>query len=124
MDALKPRHWFRFSLRTMFVLVTAGCIAFGWIGWHLQLRRERSDVLIGMMRSTTKEFFLLEGQPTLFPRSLFGYGGIKLFVLQRGVNDPFVTRLRFLFPEAELCLVNDIDDVDELSRVMHGRLQQ
>jgi hypothetical protein len=40
MDAPKPRksRWFRFSLRTMFVLVTMVCV---WLGWEVSVSRFR-----------------------------------------------------------------------------------
>jgi hypothetical protein len=37
-----PRHWFRFSLRTLFLVVTvAGC----WMGYYLNWARERHEAL-------------------------------------------------------------------------------
>jgi hypothetical protein len=45
----KPkRRWLRFSLRTMFVLITAVSI---WLGWTVSVVRERKSVL-GDMRAT------------------------------------------------------------------------
>jgi hypothetical protein len=38
----KPRRRFRFSLRTMFVLVTALCV---WLGYQLNWIRQRRNVL-------------------------------------------------------------------------------
>jgi hypothetical protein len=33
----KPRlRWFRFSLRTLFILVTLASVPLGWIGWELR----------------------------------------------------------------------------------------
>src|SRR4249919_3316018 len=45
MTALPKRRWFRFSLRTMFVVVTI----FGvWLGWQLNIVRERKAILVEM----------------------------------------------------------------------------
>ena len=47
MDAIlpKPRRRFRFSLRTMFVLVTVGCFFLAWLVYHLDWIRQRRDAL-------------------------------------------------------------------------------
>jgi hypothetical protein len=37
------RRWLRFSLRTMFVLVTVASIVLGWMGWNLQIVRQRQS---------------------------------------------------------------------------------
>jgi hypothetical protein len=44
MDAPKPtkRRWFRFSLRTLFVLVTVLCV---WLGWQVHLVKQRRAFL-------------------------------------------------------------------------------
>ena len=41
-DPQSPRRWFRFSLRTMFVLVTAFCC---WLGWSANWLLERQQFL-------------------------------------------------------------------------------
>src|SRR4249920_2312085 len=42
MTAPPKRRWFRFSLRTMFIVVTI----FGvWLGWQLQIVRERKELI-------------------------------------------------------------------------------
>jgi len=42
----KPsRHWFQFSLRTMFVLATAVVIFLAWLGWNVNLVRQRRAML-------------------------------------------------------------------------------
>ena len=38
-----PRRWFRFSLRTLFVVVTIACVFAGWIAYQLDWIRERHD---------------------------------------------------------------------------------
>jgi hypothetical protein len=42
----KPRRrWFRFSLRTLFILVTLASLPLGWVGWGLgEVRKERAVV--------------------------------------------------------------------------------
>ena len=48
-DTKKPaqprRRWFRFSLRTLFILVTVLSVPLGWVGWELnQVRKERHAI--------------------------------------------------------------------------------
>ena len=43
MDSPKPkRRWFRYSLRTMFVVVTLVC---GWLWWQLRIVHQRRGML-------------------------------------------------------------------------------
>jgi hypothetical protein len=50
----KPRRWFRFSLRTMFVLVTVGCV---WLGWEVNQVRVRAE-----LRNSLKKQFEISGK--------------------------------------------------------------
>ena len=46
MTETKPkRHWFRFSLRTLFVLVTIIGVAAGWVAYQLNWIRQRHEFL-------------------------------------------------------------------------------
>jgi hypothetical protein len=42
MTPTPKRRWFRFSLRTLFVVVTVGCI---WLGWQVKVVRDRRAAL-------------------------------------------------------------------------------
>jgi hypothetical protein len=44
MSTNPKRCWFRFSLRTLFVLVTAFGFVVAWLGWQLQIVRHRQAV--------------------------------------------------------------------------------
>ncbi len=43
----KPRRrWFRFSMRTLLIVVTVLSVPLGWVGWRLgQVRRERATII-------------------------------------------------------------------------------
>jgi hypothetical protein len=43
MTAPPKRHWFRFGLRTLFVLVTIVCALSGWLAWNLRQMRHRIE---------------------------------------------------------------------------------
>jgi Leucine-rich repeat (LRR) protein len=44
-NAIKPRRWFRFRLRTLLVMVTLLSIPLGWVGWELDQRRKEKKVI-------------------------------------------------------------------------------
>ena len=51
----KPkRRWFRFSLRMLFVLVTVISVPLGWLGYQLNLIRQR-EVFLGYLRANSRE---------------------------------------------------------------------
>src|SRR5262245_31837199 len=41
----KRRHWFRFSLRTLFVLTTFTCLSVGWIINHAKWIEQRNEFI-------------------------------------------------------------------------------
>ena len=41
------RRWFRFSLRTLFVVVTIAGLLAGWVAYQLNWIRQRNEVIIG-----------------------------------------------------------------------------
>jgi hypothetical protein len=43
----RPR-WFRFSLRTMFVVVTVFAVPLGWLAWEWRIVRERRHMVISI----------------------------------------------------------------------------
>jgi len=47
MTAAPRRRWFRFSLRTLFAVVTVFAV-FGWFGWNLHQVREREGLLASL----------------------------------------------------------------------------
>ena len=42
---LHNRGWFRFSLRTLFVVMTLAAIPLGWVGYSLNWIRQRHEIL-------------------------------------------------------------------------------
>jgi hypothetical protein len=87
----KPRRWFRFSLRTMFVLVTVLCI---WLGYYLNWIRQRHDYI---ERYGTTNSWVLSDVPTHFPWPLRALGEQE--VLAVNVPPSQSKYVRKLFPE-------------------------
>jgi hypothetical protein len=44
MTSAPKRRWFRFSLRTLFVVVTVGAVL-SWLGWNFRAVRQRDDAI-------------------------------------------------------------------------------
>jgi hypothetical protein len=124
----RPRRWFRFSLRTMFVLVTVGCIALGWLGWNWRIVRERqhcfdgitwshaADGLRGTARDIPYVWCFPDESPMPFPRNLLGDKRMKAFLIQSDLGEMAIARIRRAYPEANVLLVEDQVGVKELRR--------
>ena len=94
MDKPKPRRWFRFSLRTMFVLVTVVCV---WLGYQLNWIRERREVLSSGEVAVLHRLNSEGGAP----RSLwlFGERGYSILACSKNVDKEAIERL---FPESTI----------------------
>jgi hypothetical protein len=102
MTRFRPR--LRFSLRTLFVLVTLLCV---WMGYHLNWIRQRREA-----RGWAKEhayFFLADEPNDRFPFGLTllceeGVSFICVFPHQRDPLDheQKIAKLKILFPEAHM----------------------
>jgi hypothetical protein len=103
MDEPTPtkRRWFRFSLRTMFVLVTVLCI---WLGHSLTWIRQRHAVFhrhhppLGMSRNGIRTDYA--NAP--WSIRLLGEPGAVAILLKRGTNAAERERIQELFPEAKI----------------------
>ena len=98
------RRWFRFSLRTMFVLVTVLGGALGWIGYNLQWIRAREKGFV-RLREVSPEVFQtwpdVPYMPAPWPLPWLGDEGVAtrdwpVYLLE---DDPELRNLRGLFPE-------------------------
>ncbi len=110
MDEKPRRHWFRFSLRTMFVIVTILCI---WFGWNLNKVRQRSTALTYLKQDGADVRLPADGWPMkpwhTVPLSLrlLGAEPVTRIVLPKGrYTYGDVTRVTELFPEAEIVVAD------------------
>jgi hypothetical protein len=105
MTTAPTRRWFRWSLRTMFVVVTVlAC----WLGWTLHQWQNRRQ-LLGQLTSqhAITGIFWKDGskgqKPLAFALWPFAAGQIRMILLEDGhFTDADIDRLEALFPEAEL----------------------
>ena len=98
-----PRRWFRFSLRTFFVLVALAACAAWWVQAQLQWIRQREAFL-------AKERYLEPIDPTGTPElapwriRIFGARGYEAISFNANREDvkQLKARAKELFPEAEV----------------------
>ena len=94
------RPWFRFSLRTLFALVTVIALIASYFGWALKWKRERHEFLQRLMvvpYSYERGHF---ASPSLW---LVGESGVvRLEFMGREPSAEEVHEARRLFPESEL----------------------
>ena len=100
MTETKPkRRWFRFSLRTLFVLVTIVGVAAGWVAYQLNWIRERHKFVV---QYGSVEFpGLKPNLNTGLPWSLKLFGELPEYEVLAPSSQ--VQRAQELFPEAAIC---------------------
>lgn len=102
------RKWFRFSLRTMLVLVVPIAIVMGWVGVQLKWIRDRREAYPRLEEVSIGRVDLPAGWtpdvPAPWPLPLFGEKSVV--ARDREVllaeTDPELQRMRRLFPELRI----------------------
>ena len=110
MTAPPKRRWFRFSLRTLFVVVTLAAVPLGWIGYSVNWIRQRRSALAasGPAAGWTPHadgWEIIQVLPEAQPPGLlwlFGEQGVNRIYINHGPSDKEVTHLKSLFPEATI----------------------
>ena len=104
------RHWFRFSLRTLFVVVTVFGIGLAWLGWELQLVRRRTALMDWARQNNLWSFFTVseirQKLPLLrasgssdYPLAL--YEGVpQVSTIRRWLGDEALATMSFSEPPA------------------------
>ena len=109
------RRWFRFSLRTMFVVVTVAGLALGWLVWQIRIVRERKTVLAELQLECGDDFMILtvetmktEGYklndcPRIpLVRRILGDEPCHSITIPRTANMQLIERMERAFPESRL----------------------
>jgi hypothetical protein len=105
MDEKPRRRWFRFSLRTLFLLVTLAAVSAGWVSWSLNWIRQRQSALRtdGIQGNPNSLHTIYDKPQTPSGLWIFGEVGQSTLIVQGGlISKDRSFELRELFPEAEL----------------------
>lgn len=100
MPALPRRRWFRYSLRTMLVVVTVFAV---WLGWELKFVRERKAFLDWTIEERhIIRFTHFDGPAPAVPfwRRWLGDAPVQSVMLPHGSSEADLIRAQSLFPEA------------------------
>ena len=120
------RRWFRFSLRTLFVVVTLAAIPLGWLTWQLHIVRERKAIHAELQREGLKEFtnYLSLNRAVAAQwkesinkrfayvrisrvRRLLGDEPILMIYVPDTIEPQLLTRIEHAFPEAQILVGKD-----------------
>src|ERR1700722_13013940 len=98
-----PRRWFRFSMRTMLILVAISAIPFGWVRYQLDWIRERHSAIDNIDVYPAHFDYLPDKAPPwslrLFGKKPLGASFLHVKALEYGSEE--FNRRGELFPEFE-----------------------
>ena len=98
----KPRRWFRFSLRTLFVLVTAFCV---WLGWQLHLVRQRNMLVKLVDENYGYAGREIDSEPAGWRTSLLGDSDANVFAISPQTPQQVQDQIASDFPEASIEII-------------------
>lgn len=116
MTDTERRRWFRFSLRTLFILITVLCC---WLGWQASIVHQRKQTLHEMQQNGAFQFMLADAYAQVYPpnapnlrlaripvvRVWLGDEPVQIIYYTahlQGYSEAELDRLTRTFPEAEL----------------------
>ena len=101
MNLAPSRRWFRFSLRTGFILLTVLC---AWVGYEVNWIRQRREQFASKQVAEHVDSFDIRAPGLLW---LFGETGHRFLIVKQGVSPSEREELKSLFSEAQLNFVDD-----------------
>ena len=101
MNATHSRRWYRFSLRTAFILLTLVCLVVAWAAYQLNWIRERQEA-----RKTFRTYSDANA-PAPGILWIFGEKGEEIIILDAKLAASEVDRIKGLFPESEFLSVEN-----------------
>ena len=99
------RRWFRFSLRTLFVLVTVVALLAGWVAWSLNWVHQRQDALRtdGIYGNPNVHHSIYDKPHSPYGLWVFGETGQSTVIANSWmIPKDRIEVLRHLFPEANV----------------------
>ena len=98
---MKPHRWFRFSLRTAFVVLT---IVGVWLGWNISRLRAREKALKRLVGGSARLDFMLPPEKRLpIVWSILGTETVSSICLPRErYSEAEFDEIRALFPESKI----------------------
>ena len=105
MEETRPtrRHRYRFSLRTMLVLVMLVCV---YLGWALNWKRQRHQFLMRAdVEDISNDYESTDRRSAPLALRILGESGIRGLMLGDGLNQvhpEMETAARHLFPESQI----------------------
>jgi hypothetical protein len=93
------RHWYRFSLRKLLVLVTVVCV---YLGWAMNWIRQRHEFLT---RPNTIPSYGQSVNRAPWPILWLGESPVRLLLVEDASDEQFEEAER-LFPEASIMFLN------------------
>ncbi len=111
-ETKQKRRWFRFSLRTLFVIVTAFAILMGWIAWNVSQVREREKFFRRLMDDEQEALAGIrrirrvgeEARPPFIWTLLGARPQDKINLSREQYTDDEIRQIENLFPEADICV--------------------
>jgi hypothetical protein len=97
------RRWFRFSLRTLFVVVTVACAPCGWLGRQFYVARERQELLYDL-NNAGQIYASRERLPAPYSFPVRTIYLSKIELIDGRVNSRDLERIKAVFPEATISL--------------------
>ena len=104
MTPAPKRHWFRFSLRTLFVVVTVFAVPLGWVAYQLNWIRQRREFIRaqaerGNAMGTMTAFIDAPGMLWVFRENGYRFIGV---LADEDATASDTKRATALFPEAQI----------------------
>jgi hypothetical protein len=111
MTGTKPkRRWFRFSLRTLFVLVSIACITAGWAAYQLNWIRQRHQFLKRPVGTYGFDGMIVDAECP-WSLKLFGEKACDAVFTNKATKQ----EAKELFPEARIVVIDAFDGDPEPS---------
>jgi len=112
MTAAPNRRWFRFSLRTLFVVMTLAGALIGWLVWELRYIHDRTAMRGWILQHgggvpKPAAILNLPNPATRIPfwRELLGDETAPVVILPPGLLTADLEQIKRTFPEAEVFII-------------------